>query len=149
MTAYEWGRVAGWILFPLLVAAAVFVIGRLATLRLDPVRQARARRGVAVGAITAGLAVAAINLSPLIKLGGDDVSRLKSRYLAEFQEACQKRCIERGDAEAKCSTDCGCTARELSRRATRDELGAAQVGATLRAKILEAKRICAKESPPN
>jgi uncharacterized membrane protein len=148
MTAYEWGRLAGWLLFPLVVAGAAYGIGRLATVRLEAVRQRRARRGVTIAAITAGLAVAAINLSPLITLGGDDTSRLSSRFVEAFQKGCQERCMERGGAEARCAAYCGCAAREVARRATGDELRASEIGASLRAKMVEAALFCAKESPP-
>lgn len=148
MTAYEWGRLAGWVLFPLVVAGAIYLVGRLVTIRLAPVRQRGVRRGVTIGAITAGLAIAAINLSPLIRLGGDDVSRLSGRFLAVFQKGCQSRCLERGGTEAKCAAYCGCAAREVARRATPDELKASEIGESLRAKMSEAALFCAKERAP-
>lgn len=148
MTAYEWGRLAGWVLFPLVVGAIVYGVGRLATLRLEPARQARARRGVTIGAITAVLAIAAINLSPEIRLGGDDASGVPGRLLSAFQKGCQDRCIERGGEEPKCAAYCGCAAREVARRASLEELKTGEIGAGLRTKMAEAALFCAKESPP-
>lgn len=147
MTAYDLGRLAGYILFPFLVAGIVYAIGRLAILRLEPVRQRRLRRGIAIGAVTAGLAIAAINLSPLIKLGGEDDQRLPIRLLSSIQKGCQKRCAERGGTEAQCTAFCGCAARELSSRVSRKDLLASESDATLRAKMVEAAKACAKDMP--
>ena len=147
MTAYELGRIAGYLLFPFLVAAIVYGVGRLVILRMEPVRQRRLRRGIAIGAVTAGLAIAAINLSPLIKLGGDDDKRLPGRLLSSIQKGCQKRCATRGGKEAQCLAFCSCAARELSERVSREDLRAREIDDALRAKMVEAARACARDMP--
>ena len=148
MTSYEVGRLAGFVFFPILVAAIVYGVGRLATVRLEPVRQRRARRGTSIAAVTVGLAIAAINLSPLIKLGGEDDARLPGRFLSSFQKGCQDRCAERGGTKARCVAFCGCAARELSRRASRDELMTRKIDATLRKKMADAALACVNKAPP-
>lgn len=149
MAAYEWGRLIGWILAPLVVGLLIYGIGQLATLRMEPMRQRRIRRGVSIGAITVTLVIAAINFSPLVKLGADDANRTSDRFLASFQRSCNKRCLERGGTTPKCTAYCECAMREVAKRMTREDYAAREMTPGFRTKMVEAARVCVEKAPPN
>ncbi len=147
--AQEIGRLAGAVLFPLLVAGLVWLIGWYFYRKLEQPARERRRKTIraTAGAIAiVGMVVGAVQFA--LRDGPVAGDRRANGFLGGIVNGCQKTCTGNGYSEAQCSTYCTCTASEIRKRVPPDDLAQAAAGrldpntGALRAHIVAAAQFC-------
>lgn len=152
--AQEIGRLAGAVLFPLLLAGIVWLVGWYFYRKLEqPARERRRKTIRATAGVIAivGMVVGAVQFS--MRDGSITGDRGAAGFLGGIVNGCRKTCMANGFSDAQCSPYCTCTASEIRKRVPPDDLSRAAAGrldpntGPLRAHIVAAAQACLAAHP--